>query len=47
MDIRTIGSAGAHVQIGLINLAYNIKRVAVLIRKEHSGFCRVIAPAAS
>ena len=45
--IRTIGSARAHVQIGLMNLTYNIKRVAVLIRKKHWGFDRVIAPVAS
>lgn len=45
--IRTIGSARAHVQIGLLNLTYNIKRVAVLIRKKHWDFDRVIAPAAS
>lgn len=43
--IRTIGRA--RVQIGLMNLAYNIKRVAVLIRKKHWGFDRVIAPAVS
>jgi len=35
------------MQIGLMNLAYNIKRVAVLIRKQHWDFGRVIAPAAS
>lgn len=45
--IRTIGSARARVQIGLMNLTYNIKRVAVLIRKKHWGFDRVIAPAAN
>lgn len=45
--IRSIGRARAHVQIGLMNLTYNIKRVAVLIRKKHWGFDRVIAPAAS
>ena len=45
--IRTIGSARARVQIGLMNLTYNIKRVAVLIRKKHWDFDRVIAPAAS
>lgn len=45
--IRTIGSARAHVQIGLMNLTYNIKRVVVLIRKKHWDFDRVIAPAAS
>lgn len=45
--IRTIGSARAHVQIGLMNLTYNIKRAVVLIRKKHWSFDRVIAPVAS
>lgn len=45
--IRTIGKARARVQIGLLNLAYNLKRVAVLIRKKYWGFDRVIAPATS
>lgn len=45
--IRTIGKARARVQIGLLNLAYNLKRVAVLIRKKYWGFGRVIAPATS
>ena len=45
--IRTIGHARAQVQIGLLNLTYNIKRVAFLIRKKHWNFDRVIAPAAS
>lgn len=45
--IRTIGSARARVQIGLMNLTYNIKRAAVLIRKKHWDFDRVIAPVAS
>lgn len=45
--IRTIGRARAHVQIGLMNLTYNIKRVAMLIRKKHWSFDRVIAPTAS
>lgn len=44
--IRTIGSARAHVQIGLMNLTCNIRRVAVLIRKKRRGFDRIIAPAA-
>lgn len=47
ISIRTIGRARARVQIGLMNLTYNIKRAAVLIRKKHWGFDRVIAPAAS
>ena len=45
--IRTIGHARAQVQIGLLNLVYNIKRVAFLIRKKHWNFDRVIAHAAS
>ena len=45
--IRTIGAARARVQIGLLNLAYNIKRVALLIRQRRWSFDRVIAPAAS
>ena len=45
--IRTIGSARAHLQIGLMNLTYNIKRVVVLIRKKHWDFDRIIAPVAS
>lgn len=47
ISIRTIGSARAHVQIGLMNLTYNIKRAVVLIRKKHWSFDRVIAPVAS
>lgn len=45
--IRTIGAARARVQIGLLNLTYNIKRVALLIRQRRWSFDRVIAPAAS
>mgnify|MGYP000226976691 CR=1 FL=1 len=44
ITIRTIGHVRAKVQIGLLNLAYNIKRVATLIRKRHFSFDRVIAP---
>jgi hypothetical protein len=33
----------AQVQIGLLNLTDNIKRVAFLIRKKHWNFDRVIA----
>ena len=44
ITIRTIGRARAKVQIGLLNLVYNIKRVAMLIRKGHFSFDRVIAP---
>ncbi|SER84998.1 Transposase DDE domain-containing protein, partial [Nitrosomonas sp. Nm51] len=42
--IRTIGLMRAKVQIGLLNLVYNIKRVATLIRKKYFGFDRVVAP---
>lgn len=45
--IRTIGAARARVQIGLMNLTYNIKRVALLIRQRRWSFDRVIAPAVS
>jgi len=45
--IRTIGRARARVQIGLMNLTYNIKRVALLIRQGRWRFDRIIAPAAS
>ena len=44
ITIRTIGLMRAKVQIGLLNLVYNIKRVATLIRKKHFNFDRVIAP---
>ena len=44
ITIRTIGRARAKVQIGLLNLVYNINRVAMLIRKGHFSFDRVIAP---
>lgn len=44
ITIRTIGYGRAKVQIGLLNLVYNIKRVATLIRKGYFGFDRVIAP---
>ena len=44
ITIRTIGHARAKVQIGLLNLVYNIKRVVTLIRKEYFSFDRVIAP---
>jgi transposase, IS5 family len=43
ITIRTIGHGRAKVQIGLLNLAYNIKRVATLIRKGYFSFDRVIA----
>lgn len=44
ITIRTIGNERAKVQVGLLNLAYNIKRVATLIRREHFSFNRVVAP---
>ena len=44
ITIRTIGYGRAKVQIGLLNLVYNIKRVATLIRKGYFSFDRVIAP---
>lgn len=43
ITIRTIGLMRAKVQIGLLNLVYNIKRVATLIRKRYFSFDRVIA----
>ncbi len=45
ITIRTIGRMRAKVQIGLLNLVYNIKRVVTLIRREYSSFGRVIARA--
>jgi len=42
--IRTIGHMRAKVQVGLLNLVYNIKRVAALIRRRYFSFDRVIAP---
>lgn len=44
ITIRTIGRRRAKVQTGLLNLVYNIKRVASLIRKGCFSFERVIAP---
>jgi IS5 family transposase len=44
ITIRTIGHERAKVQIGLLNLTYNIKRVATLIRKEYFSFGRIIEP---
>ena len=44
ITIRTIGNVRAKVQIGLLNLVYNIKRVATLIRNKHFCFDRVVAP---
>jgi len=42
ITIRTIDQTRSKVQIGLLNLAYNIKRVATLIRKGYFSFDRVI-----
>lgn len=42
--IGSIGCARAQVQIGMLNLTYNIKRVALLICKKHWNAHRVIAP---
>lgn len=44
ITIRTIGLMRAKVQIGLLNLVYNIKRVVTLIRKRCFSFDRVITP---
>lgn len=44
ITIRTIGYGRAKVQIGLLNLVYNIKRVVTLIRKGYFSFSRVVAP---
>lgn len=44
ITIRTIGRARAKVQIGLVNLVYNIKRVVTLIRKKYFSFDRITAP---
>lgn len=45
--LRTIGSARAKVGVCLMNLAYNLSRVEVLIRKKVFGFDRVSASAMS
>jgi len=44
ITMRTIGHMRAKVQIGLLNLVYNIKRVATLIRNKRFSFDRVVAP---
>jgi hypothetical protein len=43
--LRSIGIARAQVGVGLMNLAYNLKRIEVLIRKRVFAFDRVGAPA--
>ena len=42
--LRSIGIARAKVGVGLMNLAYNLKRIEVLIRQRVFGFSRVGAP---
>ncbi len=42
--VRNIGHIRAKVQIGLLNLVYNIKRVATLIGNKRFSFDRVVAP---
>jgi IS5 family transposase len=39
--LRTIGHARAQVGVGLMNLAYNLKRIEVLIRHRVFGFDRI------
>lgn len=43
--LRSIGLARAKAGVGLMNLAYNLKRIEVLIRQEVFGIRRIIAPA--
>lgn len=45
--LRSIGQARAKVGVGLMNLAYNLKRIEVLIRLKVFDFDRVIAPLAA
>lgn len=42
--LRTIGAARAAVGVGLMNLAYNLKRIEVLIRLKVFDFDRIGAP---
>lgn len=42
--LRTIGAARAKVGVTLMNLAYNLSRVEMLIRTKAFGFERVSAP---
>lgn len=42
--LRSIGAARAAVGVGLMNLAYNLKRVETLIRLKVFGFDRIGAP---
>lgn len=43
--LRSIGMARAALGVGLMNLAYNLKRIEVLIRKRVFAFDRIGAPA--
>jgi len=42
--VRTIGIARAKVGVALMNLTYNLSRIAVLIRNKTFGFERISAP---
>ena len=42
--LRTIGATRAQVGVGLMNLAYNLKRIEVLIRHKVFTFDRIGAP---
>ena len=42
--LRSIGAARAQVGVGLMSLAYNLKRIEVLIRHKMFSFDRVAAP---
>ena len=43
--VRSIGLARAQVNVGLMNLTYNLKRIATLIRLKVFAFDRLGAPA--
>lgn len=43
--LRSIGAARAAVGVGLMNLAYNLKRIETLIRLKVFRFDRIVAPA--
>ena len=44
MCLRSIGLARAKVDVALMNLAYNLRRVEWLIRSKAFPFTRVTAP---
>mgnify|MGYP001605191213 CR=1 FL=1 len=44
--LRSIGAARAKVGVGLMNLAYNLARIEILIRTQVVSFDRVSAPSA-